>query len=195
MLAESEYAFSNEETVAEENIDVANDTTMRYTEPFMEAESSSESSAYESASETVAVEVESSNHVQDQSKVKKVIIKKAKTVASPSLVPPVSKAAAFKTKKPTATEKKKGGGSNSNHPSYLDMIVQAIESLNERKGSSRAAILKFVMTNFDVGSDPEKVNVYIKQALKRGIDNNILVHSTQVNTALPSFLLDVFSVS
>ena len=121
-------------------------------------------------------------------------IKKLKTIVSS----PVSKTrkaafaskasavAAVQYKKPAvdATSKKTTSGSNANQQSYLDMIVHAIDSLEEKTGSSRAAILKYVMANFDVGQDIDKVNTRIKQALKRGTENNILVNSTEVNTPL-----------
>jgi len=52
----------------------------------------------------------------------------------------------------------------------VDICVQA---LKERRGSSRRAILKYIMANFNVGSDPKVVNVYLKSALKRGTESGI----------------------
>lgn len=60
------------------------------------------------------------------------------------------------------------------HPKYSEMISQAIVSLKERTGSSRAAILKYILDNFNVGGNPTAVNAHIKLALKRGVANGTL---------------------
>lgn len=51
---------------------------------------------------------------------------------------------------------------------YVDMIRAALESLKERGGSSRQAILKYIMANFKVGNDVNSINVHLKMALKNG---------------------------
>ena len=38
------------------------------------------------------------------------------------------------------------------HPTYAKMVGKAIEALKERNGSSRQAILKYIMANFKVVS-------------------------------------------
>ncbi|ESO86127.1 hypothetical protein LOTGIDRAFT_148180 [Lottia gigantea] len=43
------------------------------------------------------------------------------------------------------------------HPKYVDMIKAAVASLKERGGSSRQAILKYVMANYKVGTDLKAV--------------------------------------
>jgi histone H1/5 len=57
------------------------------------------------------------------------------------------------------------------HPKYSEMIAAAIVALKERKGSSRQAISKYICANYKVGDSP---NVFIKQALKRGVAGNTL---------------------
>uniref|UniRef100_A0A915I9Q2 H15 domain-containing protein n=1 Tax=Romanomermis culicivorax TaxID=13658 RepID=A0A915I9Q2_ROMCU len=74
------------------------------------------------------------------------------------------------TKKPkTAGAKKSKSMTPANHPIYSDMITKAIQALKEHKGSSRQAILKYIMANFNVGNDAKIVNSRIKLALKRGV--------------------------
>lgn len=60
------------------------------------------------------------------------------------------------------------------HPKYAEMVQTAITSLKERGGSSRQAILKYIIKNFTVGHDENLVNSHVKKALKAGIDNNSL---------------------
>lgn len=36
------------------------------------------------------------------------------------------------------------------HPKFIDMITESLEKLNERSGSSRQAILKYIVANFPV---------------------------------------------
>jgi histone H1/5 len=40
------------------------------------------------------------------------------------------------------------------------MVGKAIAALKERGGSSRKAILKYIMANFNVGKDAKTVNVH-----------------------------------
>ena len=57
-----------------------------------------------------------------------------------------------------------------NHPKYIDMAIEAIAALKERKGSSRQAVLKYIEANFKV----ENGNMHLKMALKRGVANGVL---------------------
>jgi hypothetical protein len=43
--------------------------------------------------------------------------------------------------------------------------------LKERGGSSRQAILKYIMANFNVGKDAKTVNVHLKLSLRAGVKN------------------------
>ena len=63
------------------------------------------------------------------------------------------------------------------HPKYSEMVTAAITSLKERGGSSRQAILKYIMANFKVGTDAKPVNAHLKMALKAGVKNNSLKQS------------------
>merc|ERR1711956_159776 len=53
------------------------------------------------------------------------------------------------------------------HPPYANMIVAAIKALGDKKGSSRQAILKYVVANNKV--DAAKAAVRVRLALKKMI--------------------------
>ncbi len=61
------------------------------------------------------------------------------TDVAPAKAP--AKKAAAKPKKPTT------------HPKYSEMIGAAVAELKERGGSSRQAILKYVLANYKVGDN------------------------------------------
>ena len=73
----------------------------------------------------------------------------------------------------TAAKPKK----SSAHPKYSEMETQAINILKERRGSSRQAILKYVMANFKVGKDAKLVNDHLDLALGAGVKNKSLRQS------------------
>jgi hypothetical protein len=75
-----------------------------------------------------------------------------------------------KTKKATAGAKK--ATPNSDHPKYSEMIKQALATLKERGGSSRHAVLKYIMANFNVGKDENVINSHLKVALRAGVKNS-----------------------
>lgn len=60
------------------------------------------------------------------------------------------------------------------HPTYLVMSSAAISALKDRTGSSRQAILKYIMANYKLGSDSKPVNARLKVALKNGIKSGAL---------------------
>jgi len=74
-----------------------------------------------------------------------------------------SSSSAGKSKKPKA---------KSNHPKYAAMIKQAITSLKDRNGSSKMALLKFIVTNYKI--DPILANQHLKVALRAGVKNKTL---------------------
>uniref|UniRef100_A0A0N5ARJ8 H15 domain-containing protein n=1 Tax=Syphacia muris TaxID=451379 RepID=A0A0N5ARJ8_9BILA len=74
------------------------------------------------------------------------------------------------------------------HPSYGEMIKDAIIHLKEKKGSSRAAILKFISQNYKVSENLAVVNAHLRQALKRGVTSNAL-KQVRGNGASGSFRL------
>ena len=193
MSTESEAAATNEVTATEEK---KQEDEKKQQEN--EASSAAESSADESAPETEE-KVEEAKPAKGKAakapakipKVKKApAIKKSKDVVSPPSSPPVSKTRKAPAPSPASSPKaeskkpaaaavvKKAATSNpSAHPPYLEMIVSAIETLKEKTGSSRAAILKYITANFEVGADSTMINVHIKQALKRGVATNKLVNT------------------
>jgi hypothetical protein len=73
-------------------------------------------------------------------------------------------------KKKTAAKPKKPSA----HPKYSEMVGKAISALKERGGSSRQAILKYIMANFNVGKDAKSVNAHLKLSLRAGVKNKSL---------------------
>merc|ERR1711881_590913 len=53
------------------------------------------------------------------------------------------------------------------------MVKAALENLKERKGSSLAAIKKYIGTNYK--ADPVKMSVFIKKALKSGVEKKTIL--------------------
>ena len=105
--------------------------------------------------------------------------KAAAAAAAAAPASPVKTAvAAPKAKSPAAAKKpaaaKEAAGGSGSHPPYLEMIVAAVESLKERNGSSRQAILKYITSSYELGVDSKMANVHLKQALKRGVATGTL---------------------
>ena len=63
------------------------------------------------------------------------------------------------------------------HPKYVEMVAKAVTALKERGGSSRQAILKYILANFNVGTDAKVVNTHLKIALRNGVKNKSLKQS------------------
>ena len=55
------------------------------------------------------------------------------------------------------------------HPKYTEMIGAAIKELKTRGGCSRAAILKYIVANYNVGANQTLINSHVKLALKSGV--------------------------
>ena len=90
------------------------------------------------------------------------------------------KAAEVAVKTPTKSPKKKAPAKPKKpaaHPKYSEMVGKAIAALKERGGSSRQAILKYILANFNVGNDAKTVNNHLKLALKAGVKNKSLKQS------------------
>lgn len=87
--------------------------------------------------------------------------------------------------KKTTTKSKSAHGSS--HPKYSEMIKAALKALNERSGSSRAAILKYVLANYSL--DPAQANQHLKLALKNGVKAKVL-KQTKGSGASGSFKLN-----
>lgn len=81
--------------------------------------------------------------------------------AASSPTPAVASSKKRKASKPTKAPKAaKAAKVPSSHPVYGDMIKKAITELKEHKGSSRAAILKYILQHYKVGDNIIKVIVF-----------------------------------
>jgi histone H1/5 len=76
-------------------------------------------------------------------------------------------AKAQKAKKPRKPTKP------ADHPKY-NVMIAAVAALKERGGSSRQAILKYIMANYKVGNEVTKINARLKTALKAGVKASTL---------------------
>ncbi len=95
-------------------------------------------------------------------------------MAAPVGVVPKAKTPATKKKAVGKTAAKKH---TADHPKYSEMVHQALSGLKERGGSSRQAVLKYIMKNFSVGNDENIVNTHLKIALRSGVKNATLKQS------------------
>ncbi|BFZ10439.1 hypothetical protein BsWGS_13478 [Bradybaena similaris] len=98
----------------------------------------------------------------------------AATPAAPAAAP--TKVA----KKKPASSKAKGPSA---HPQYKVMIAAAVNALKERGGSSRQAILKYIIANYKVGNNPTAINARLKAALKAGVKAGNLKQSKGTGAA------------
>lgn len=69
----------------------------------------------------------------------------------------------------------------SSHPPYVNMARAAIKELKEPKGSSRQAILKYILAKYKVGTDIKAVNSRLRLALRRGVQNKQLTQKSGSN--------------
>ncbi|XP_042887106.1 histone H1-gamma, late-like [Penaeus japonicus] len=67
-------------------------------------------------------------------------------------------------------------GNEVTKPTYLTMILEAVLALNDRYGSSRQSIVKFIGHQY--GLDMKKSTGRMNQAIKRALDMGILKHTT-----------------
>ena len=77
------------------------------------------------------------------------------------------------TKKKTVAKPKKPAV----HPAYIEMIQKGIADLKERGGSSRQALLKYIVANYKVGDNQVAINARVKTALKSGVKSGSLKQS------------------
>merc|ERR1712106_587082 len=68
---------------------------------------------------------------------------------------------------------KKGSSAKEETVTYLDMVVQSVQALKDRKGASRAAIARWVQINHkkEGGS---AFNSYLRNAIKKGLESGVL---------------------
>jgi len=71
--------------------------------------------------------------------------------------------------------------SASSHPKFSAMIKQAITHLNDRNGTSKAAILKYILANFKVNA--ATTNQHLKSALRAGTKNKTLKQTKGVGAS------------
>ncbi|KAE9412801.1 hypothetical protein Angca_005439 [Angiostrongylus cantonensis] len=76
-------------------------------------------------------------------------------VGSPTRIPEAS----------TPKEAKKA----SSHPAYSVMIRKAVSELEEKSGSSKAAILKFIQSYFKLGANITRINFHLRVALNKAV--------------------------
>ena len=53
------------------------------------------------------------------------------------------------------------------HPSYINMVKKAIACNSNRQGSSRQRILKYIIDNYNVQKDIDRVNTWVKLTLRQ----------------------------
>jgi len=94
-----------------------------------------------------------------------------------------------KTKSSAGNKSKKAKGTSS-HPKFSVMIKQALTQLNNRNGTSKAAILKYILANFKVNA--ATANQHLKSALRAGTKNKTLKQTKGIG-ASGSFKLDTTS--
>lgn len=68
----------------------------------------------------------------------------------------------------------KGPSTMPAHPSYAIMISSAINSLKARGGSSRQAILKYIVANYKI-ADAARAQVYVKLAIRKMLADEKLI--------------------
>merc|ERR1712071_592586 len=73
------------------------------------------------------------------------------------------------------------------HPKYSAMIATAITALKNRTGSSRAAILKYIVANNKV--DATKASTQVRLAIKRGVAKGALKAASASGKNAGSFKL------
>ncbi|KAI6194445.1 Linker histone H1 and H5 family protein [Aphelenchoides besseyi] len=90
------------------------------------------------------------------------------------LGPSTTDAASKKTTKSKSAPKAPKSKTTSSHPPYAVMIKKAIKTHGNAKGTSRAAILSYLLKNYTIGPNGTQINAKLRQALNRGITNGTL---------------------
>lgn len=86
-----------------------------------------------------------------------------------------STAAATTTAKATKAKKaapKKAKSNQPPHPKFITMIIEAINHYDDAKGSSRVAILNFIVAKYRL--EAKAANNYVKRELKSGVESGEL---------------------
>merc|ERR1712055_404337 len=90
------------------------------------------------------------------------LLSQSLTMADAAAAPAPAKSPAKKAKAPKKAAKK------AEHPAYAAMITAAVKALKERGGSSRQAILKYIIANYKVGDEKKAAN-RVRLALVRSV--------------------------
>ncbi|KAK5964774.1 H15 domain-containing protein [Trichostrongylus colubriformis] len=78
------------------------------------------------------------------------------------------------------------------HPTYLTMIKGAVLALNESKGASKGAILKYLAQHYQLGENLPKINTHLCTALKKAT-NEGKIEQTKGHGASGSFKMGASS--
>ena len=105
------------------------------------------------------------------------VISSRKFVVTAVTIVVVMSAAVATPKKAAPAKKAKKAVAPAIHPKYPEMIAAAIGSLKERGGSSRQAILKYILKQYNFGKNERVVNQHLKVALRAGAKNGTLKQS------------------
>jgi len=97
-----------------------------------------------------------------------------KEMADVAVAPAAAPAKAAKKPRKAGTGKPK---KPSDHPKYSQMIKESLMALKERGGSSRQAILKYLLKHYKLGGEEKTVNAHLKLALRAGTKNGTLKQS------------------
>lgn len=63
---------------------------------------------------------------------------------------------------------------HAHHPPWADMMVAAVGALKERDGSSSSAIKKYILSNYQIDTEPDKITPMLRRGLKAAIATNKL---------------------
>merc|ERR550519_2279652 len=86
-----------------------------------------------------------------------------------------------KKKKVVKKKAKAGTGNKTGNPTYAKMVTEAILGLNERKGSSRHAILKYMLAKYKV--DAAVAQPRLNKTLKKMVESGDLVAGAKTGTS------------
>lgn len=79
-----------------------------------------------------------------------------------------------KSAKKKAAGKAKAPAKTASHPTYAEMVNKAVAGLKEKGGSSKAAILKYILVNYKVGDNIKQINAHLRLAINRGVKSGAL---------------------
>merc|ERR1712212_294714 len=104
----------------------------------------------------------------------------ANTVCAPAPLtsPSVTMSAAAATPKKAPKVKKVRKTVPPAHPTFAKMVIAAVTALDEKKGSSRVAIRKYILANYKVD---EKKSHLIAKGVASGVKAKVLVQKNGVN--------------